>query len=89
MAQSIGEIAMNESYSVWYYSSPALGSIKECEGFSFTFEEACKWFKHHTTNVTANLGWTVMVRIIDQDDCIVAEWKYGEGIVWPKYEEKA
>lgn len=75
---------MTETYSVWYFSNESLGNIKECEGDSFTFEEACKWFKHHTTNVTANFGFTKRVIITDSDDCICAEWKFGQGITWPK-----
>lgn len=72
------------TYSVYYQSSPALGSIQECEGSEFTFEEACKWFKHHTTNVCANMGMTHRVCIIDNsDDCTLAEWKFGQGITWP------
>ena len=74
------------TYSVYFTSSPALGSIQECEG-TFNFEEACKWFKHHTTNVCANVGFTHRVIIIDHlDDAIVAEWKFGEGITWPTEE---
>jgi hypothetical protein len=75
------------TYSVYYYSNESLGSIQECEGNNFTWAEAVKWFKHHTTNVTANLGITVMVRIIDSDDYIVGEWKFGQGITWPRLKE--
>jgi hypothetical protein len=67
-------------------SNEELGSIRECECSSVSFEEALKWFKHHTTNVTANLGITKRV-IVDSDDYIVGEWKHGEGITWPKAEE--
>jgi hypothetical protein len=72
------------TYQVWYTSSPALGSIQECEGTFESAEEAFKWFQHHTTNVTANVGWTHRVIITDSDDYIIAEWKFGEGLVWPK-----
>jgi hypothetical protein len=75
------------TYSVWYTSSPALGSIQECEGTFEEAEEAFKWFQHHTTNVTANMGWTHRVIITDSDDYIIAEWKFGEGVVWPKEED--
>jgi hypothetical protein len=79
---------MTETYSVWYFSNAALGNIQECECRGVSFEEALKWFKHHTTNVTANLGITERVIITDSGDCTVAEWKYGLGIVWPKMEEQ-
>lgn len=75
---------MADKYSVWFYSNEALGNIQECEGDDMTFEEACKWFKHHTTNVTAQMGWTKKVIITDNDDTVVAEWIYGKGITWPK-----
>lgn len=75
------------TFSVWYYSSEALGSIQECECRGVGFEEACKWFKHHISNVTAKVGLTERVTIVDSGDCLVAEWKYGEGIVWPKESE--
>lgn len=78
---------MTDTYSVWYFSNKALGSISECEGSGLSFEEACKWFKHHTTNVCANVGFTERVMICDSGDCIVAEWKFGQGIVWPNYKE--
>lgn len=79
---------MNETYSVWYFSNEALGSIQELECSSVTFEEALKWFKHHTSNVTASLGLTKRVIIVDSGDCIVAEWKHGQGITWPKYDSE-
>jgi len=75
---------MTDTFSVWYYSNEALGSIKECECSGVGFAEATKWFKHHTTNVTANLGLTKRVIIVDSGDCIVAEWKHGKGVIWPK-----
>lgn len=75
------------TYSVWYFSNETLGNIQERECHSVSFEEACKWFRHHTTNVTAQVGLTQRVIITDSDDCIVAEWKYGEGVVWPKEDQ--
>lgn len=50
-------------------------------------EEAMKAFQHYTTCVGARLGTTRRVIITDSGDCCVAEWKFGEGIVWPKQEE--
>lgn len=76
------------TYQVWYTSSPALGSIQECEGTFTEAEEAFKWFQHHTTNVCAVMGWTHRAIITDSDDYIIAEWKFGEGLVWPKEEPK-
>jgi hypothetical protein len=76
------------SYSVYYTSNEALGSIQECECKYVSLEEATKWFKHHTTNVTAKVGITQRVIMTDGGDCIVAEWQHGKGIIWPKEEEK-
>jgi hypothetical protein len=78
---------MADTFSVWFYSGPTLGNIQECECKGVGFEEAAKWFKHHISNVTAQMGWTQRVIMTDSDDCIVAEWKYGQGIIWPKYGE--
>jgi hypothetical protein len=75
---------VTERYSVWYFSSPELGDIHERECHLVPLEEAMKWFKHHTTNVTAKTGLTQRVIMVDGGDQIVAEWKYGKGIVWPK-----
>lgn len=78
---------MTETYSVWYFSNAALGNIQERECYGVAFEEALRWFNHHTRNVTAGLGITERVIITDSDDVIVAEWKFGQGMVWPPREE--
>jgi hypothetical protein len=46
-------------------------------------EEAAKAFGHYTNSVGARMGITVRVIITDGGDCTVAEWKFGEGIVFP------
>jgi hypothetical protein len=46
-------------------------------------EEAMKAFAHYTTCVTAKMGITCRVIITDGGDFTNAEWKYGEGIVYP------
>ena len=46
-------------------------------------EEALKAFQHYTTSVGAQIGTTVRVIITDGGDCVTAEWKFGEGIVFP------
>lgn len=78
---------MSEGFSVWYFSNAELGNIQECECRGVGLEEAYKWFKHHTTNVTAKVGITERVIITDSGDMIVAEWKHGQGMVWPKQED--
>jgi hypothetical protein len=75
------------TYSTWYFSNPALGSIQECECSGVDLAEASRWFRHHITNVCGKTGWTQRVIIVDSDDCIVAEWKFGEGITWPPEEK--
>jgi len=47
-------------------------------------EEAAKAFGHYTRSVGARIGSTVRVIITGSDDCIYAEWKFGEGYTWPK-----
>jgi hypothetical protein len=46
-------------------------------------EEAGYAFKHYTSNVASRMGMTERVIITDGGDCTNAEWKYGEGVVYP------
>lgn len=50
-------------------------------------EEAVKAFKHYTTNVTARIGLTKRVILVDGSDCIAMEWIFGQGIVFPTPED--
>jgi len=47
-------------------------------------EEAVEAFKHYTISVGAKIGMTSRVMITDGDDCVVAEWQYGPGFVFPQ-----
>jgi hypothetical protein len=47
-------------------------------------EEAAKAAAHYTQSVGARMGFTQRVIITDGGDCIAFEWKFGEGIVFPK-----
>jgi len=47
-------------------------------------EEAVKAATHYSTCVTAKMGITTEVLIVDAGDCTVYHWRYGEGVVWPK-----
>lgn len=49
-----------------------------------TADEACQAFIHYTRCVGAQIGTTRRVIITDGGDCINAEWKYNEGITYPK-----
>lgn len=44
---------------------------------------AAKATVHYTTSVAARLGMTNRVIITDGGDCIVFEWIFGKGIVFP------
>ena len=79
---------MTDRFSVYYTSNESLGSIVECECNLVPLDIASKWFRHHITNVSAKVGFTARVILTDADDCICAEWKFGQGIVWPKDEPK-
>lgn len=46
-------------------------------------EEAMEAFKTYTNNPASKVGITVRVIITDGGDCVNAEWKYGEGYVFP------
>jgi hypothetical protein len=50
-------------------------------------EDAITAFKFYTNNVASKLGITNRVIITDYGDCIVAEWKYGKGLVFPIMEK--
>ena len=47
-------------------------------------DEAVKAFKHYTRCVAARMGVTERVIITDGGDCIVAEWTFKDGLVFPK-----
>lgn len=49
-------------------------------------KEVEKAFLHYTTSVGARLGTTKRVIITDMGDNINAEWKFGEGLVYPTKE---
>jgi hypothetical protein len=76
------------TYSTWFFSNESLGNLKECECSDVDLATASKWFRHHMTNVSAKVGWTQRVIITDSDDAIIAEWKFGQGITWPKEDSK-
>lgn len=50
-------------------------------------EKALEAFKTYTTNVAARVGITIRVIITDGGDFTNMEWKYGEGLVFPKPED--
>lgn len=52
-------------------------------------ETAVKRAKALTETVGARLGTTVKVIITDGGDCTNFEWKFGEGVVYPKPGEKS
>lgn len=78
---------MTDTFSVYYTSNDELGNITNCECKHVPADMAYKWFRHHTTNVSAKVGWTQRVIITSALDEIVAEWKFGQGLVWPRPED--
>lgn len=50
-------------------------------------DEAGKCAEFLCTNVAARMGLTRRVIITDGGDCINFEWKYGEGMTFPKPED--
>jgi hypothetical protein len=74
-------------FSVYYFSNATLGNIQERECYLVPLQQALKWFKHHSNSVSAQFGLTARVLMTDDSDRIVAEWKYGQGITWPKETE--
>lgn len=45
-------------------------------------EEAVRAAAHYSTSVAAVLGFTRRVIITDGVDCVVFEWRHGEGVVF-------
>lgn len=48
-------------------------------------EEALITTKQLIESVGARIGTTQRVIVTDSGDCIVFEWKYGEGVIFPTY----
>lgn len=48
-----------------------------------SLEEAIVAARHYPTSVAARMGLTTRVIIVDSGDCIVYEWIYPRGIVFP------
>jgi hypothetical protein len=48
---------------------------------------AMQAFRHYSQSVAAKAGLVQRVIITDGGDCTNAEWKFGEGIVFPKPEK--
>jgi hypothetical protein len=46
--------------------------------------EAMKAARHYCTCVAAQLGVVRRVVIIDDDDCCNFEWRFGQGVVFPR-----
>ena len=52
-------------------------------------ESAIKVFQHYISSVSAKMGITARVIITDDGDCIVAEWIYEKGLVYPPKTQRA
>ena len=75
---------MAETFSVWqFFSDDYYEKVRD----HVSAEEAMKAFHHYTNSVAAKAGITQRVIIVDGGDCTNAEWKFGEGIVFPKPEK--
>jgi len=70
-------------FSVYQFSTEDIGSIQERVREFVPVDEAMKAFMHYTNNVATKMGFTERVIITDGGDCIVAEWKKGEGYTFP------
>lgn len=51
-------------------------------------QEASRAAQHYCTSVGARIGTTKRVIITDGGDCTCFEWKYGEGVVFPRQKPK-
>jgi hypothetical protein len=75
---------MNENqFSVWqFFTDEELGY--ECVRRYVTAKEAVEAARHYTTSVAARFGFVNRVIITDGGDLTCFEWKYGEGVTFPK-----
>lgn len=75
---------MNETFSVaQFFEDETYEYVRQ----HVSKDEAVKAFKHYCTSVGARIGMTKRVIITDSGNLICAEWKYGEGLVFPKPED--
>ena len=71
-------------FSVWqFFEDESYEKVRD----HVEAEEAVKAAHFYSTNVASRLGLTRRVIITDGGDCTCFEWKYGEGVVFPKKEE--
>ena len=79
-----------ELFSVWQYlagpGEPDENAYVDRVRIRVPLEEALRAVKHYTRNVTARIGVTRRVIIVDSGDYIVFEWIYGKGVVFPPKE---
>ena len=81
--QTAAEIAKPEFNTVIFFED---GNYSyECRTVSLP--RALAVAKSHTTRPAAVAGITRRVIITDGGDCIVFEWKFKEGVVWPTKED--
>jgi hypothetical protein len=70
-----------EKFDVWqFFADDAYEKVRARVGI----KEALKAAYHYTHNVSALTGVTSRVIITDEGDCTVFEWKYEEGVTYPK-----
>jgi hypothetical protein len=72
--------AVSEQFSVVLFFDD--GQHKYVRRF-VSAQEACRAFQHYSRGAGAQLELTVRVIVTDSSDCIVREWKYGEGVTFP------
>lgn len=71
---------MTNTYSVTQFFSDGVWEMIRRD---VSAEDAIKTFATYTRNPAAMIGLTKRVIVTDSGDCINAEWRYGEGIVYP------
>jgi len=80
---------MSNEFSVCQFANPKLTGEEFYEYVRryVSAEEAVKAFEFYTNNVAARMGMTARVIITDGGDCVCAEWKFDEGLVFPTQED--
>jgi hypothetical protein len=75
-----------ERFDVWVFIQAGDEEVHDRAGSGLTAEAAMRLFESYIRpGRPANmLGIINEVRVVDTGDMCVAQWKKGEGIVWPK-----
>jgi hypothetical protein len=77
---ALGDAAMGEQFAVVMFFED--GKRRYVRRF-VSAQEASRAFEHCIHSVEARFGISMRVVITDRYDCILREWRFGQGITFP------